>query len=245
LSSEDLKSFHSSHITTGNCTLFLSGEIKDEDYKLIYALTDHIKSASASKVIPENLIVRSSDQRIMRIAGTKNQCSIKMGRLACKRADSEYLGLLYLSTVLGGYFGSRLVTNLREEKGITYGIYSTIDALLYDGLMLISTEVANDQVELCVREIYREMDRLKHDKISSAELQTVNNYLMGHFINLFDGPFNSIRAIKSLVLNSISLDTLSSLFEESISFDENSIQALAQKYLNREDFWEITVGMVE
>ncbi len=239
---DDLKNFYYGHLHSGNCYIFISGDVKDAHYMDVQYLSDHIPTGSPSVLDASKLDRKPILEQKRIISGAKNQCSIRLGAFACRRDSEEYLGMLYLTTLLGGYFGSRLTSNLREDKGLTYGISASLDAQLHDGLLVISTEVANDQVDLCLREIYKEMDLLKSKKTSQKEILQVNNYLLGLFINLFDGPFNSIRAIKSLVLSHNSLDDLQLLIEASISFNQKDIQALAQTYLNRENFWEVIVG---
>ena len=86
------------------------------------------------------------------------------------------------------------------------------------------------------------MDTLRSNLVSDEEIELVNNYMMGNYLNLFDGPFNSIRAIKSLALSSIPLNELDTLIKSSLSFDANHIRDIAIKYLDRNDFWEVIVG---
>ena len=126
--------------------------------------------------------------------------------------------------------------------GLTYGIYSLMDSQLFDACLMISTEVTNENVSLCLKEIYTDMERLKSVLVSEEELALVKNYLMGNYLNLFDGPFNSIKAIKSLVLSDIPLNNLSSIIKASVSVDSEGVMHMAQKYFNSEDYWEVIVG---
>lgn len=132
--------------------------------------------------------------------------------------------------------------NIRERLGLTYGIYSTLDIHVHDGLLMISTDVSNENINVCLKEIYTEFDKLIEYDVQLQELSLVRNYLMGTFISLFDGPFNSMRTIKSLVLSEIPISDITSLISVSKSIGPGEIRRLAQKYLNRNDFWEVLVG---
>jgi predicted Zn-dependent peptidase len=117
-----------------------------------------------------------------------------------------------------------------------------LDQQLLDGSFIISTEVANENVRACIDEIHHEMKMLQNEHISLEEISLVRNYMMGNYLNLFDGPFNSLKAIKSLVLSDIPLDKLSAHIQASINIGADEVMAMAQKYFNTEDFWEVVVG---
>jgi len=165
-----------------------------------------------------------------------------MGRRAFDRRHPDYDKLHFTSTLLGGFFSSRLVSRIREELGLTYGIYSALDTQLYDGNFLIATEVANDKIEECINEVYAEINRLQTELVEEEEMQLVKNYLIGQYLNLFDGPFNSLKAIKSIVLAGIPLHKLNSLISTSVSVTAVQVMETAQEYYKRNDFWEVIVG---
>ena len=146
------------------------------------------------------------------------------------------------NTILGGYFGSRLISNIREDKGWTYGIYSTLDTHMADGSLMISTDVDKSNVQLTIAEIKKELNRMCQEKVPEDELNLVKNYVSGMYINFFDGPLNSIKAIKTLALNNIPLDELKSLLDIYRSITAEEILDTAQQYFNRNDFWIVTVG---
>ena len=170
------------------------------------------------------------------------QASIRMGRKLFNRSHPDYGGLYVLNTILGGYFGSRLMKNIREEKGLTYDIYSTIDMLLLDGYLMIGAEVDNENVGLALDEIKREFEALKKDIIPEGELQLVKNYINGNLLNLMNGPFNSIELIRLIAVYEQNMDFFNRFMENIKSVDSESIRLLANKYLDQKDFYEIIVG---
>jgi predicted Zn-dependent peptidase len=147
-----------------------------------------------------------------------------------------------LVTIFGGYFGSRLMTNIREEKGYTYGIGSFVLTLKQASYLVISTEVGNEYVEPTLAEIAVEMKRLQTELVSENELETVKSYLLGEFLRDFDGPFALAASFKAI--NDFDLDY--TFYDEALKVLRNitsqELMALAQKYLNPEDFHTVVAG---
>ena len=125
---------------------------------------------------------------------------------------------------------------------MTYGIYSMLDTHMADGSLMISTDVDKSNVKQTIAEIKKELDRMCQEKVPEDELSLVRNYVSGMYINFFDGPLNSIKAIKTLALNNIPLDELKSLLDIYRSISAEEILDTAQQYFNRNDFWTVTVG---
>lgn len=238
---DDLRHHYESYITARNCELYLAGDWEASDREYIDQIGAHIRKGGLNGR-QDSIWRQPTKPTQLKAKGNPSQCSIRLASHGCKRNHPDYYCLNLLSNVFGGYFGSRLVTKIREEMGLTYGIYSSLDTQLHDGDIMISTEVAPENVHQCIDQIYKEMNDLKTTLISDEELNMVKNYMMGNYLNLFDGPFNSIRTIKSLALASIPLDNLDTLIEASLSYDAHNLRDMANKYLNRRDFWEVIVG---
>ncbi len=237
----DLKNFYCHTIRQNNCMFFVSGDINSSDRDILEYLGDKIPKGGI-RLNKINLVDHRRKPKRSVIKGHTMQTSIKIGRKAIIRKHPDFHKLNFLNTLFGGFFGSRLVTNVREGLGMTYGIYSMIDSQLHDAGLVISTEVANPNVFPCLTEIYKEMDRLKTEKVAPEELSLVANYMMGSYLNLFDGPFNSMKAIKSLVLSDIPLSDLRAVIMASVSVNADDVIEMAQKYFNSEDYWEVIVG---
>jgi len=146
-----------------------------------------------------------------------------------------------LNTIFGGYFGSRLMANIREEKGYTYGIHSHIYNYKQDGALLIATEAGTAVCEQTVAEVYKEMDLLCNELVDDEELLLVKNYLLGNLLGDLDGPFSIMQRWKNLILN----DMPAEQFDKNILIYKNitpeALQILAQKYLRKEDYYELIV----
>jgi len=111
------------------------------------------------------------------------------GKILFPRNHPDYVGMAILSTILGGYFGSRLMANIREDKGYTYGIGSGLVSMRHSGYLYIASDVGANVREQAVEEIYKEIDRLCNDLVSTEELNLVRNYMTGAFLRNIDGPF--------------------------------------------------------
>jgi predicted Zn-dependent peptidase len=146
-----------------------------------------------------------------------------------------------LNILFGGFFGSRLMSNIREEKGYTYGIHSFLENHVRESAWVISTEAGKDVCEATIEEVYKEMKILKEQIISAEELMLVKNYMMGLSLSDVDGPFHVISRWKSLLLNGLDehyfYDSMNTI--RNISADE--LRELSNKYLLPEEFFELVV----
>jgi zinc protease len=150
-------------------------------------------------------------------------------------------GLVVLNTVLGGYFGSRLMTNIREKKGFTYNIYSTVDAYSSDGCMYIATEVSPEKSATAVRAIFKEMKKLCEEPLPEEELSMVRNYILGMMLNGLDGPINSSDMVRNQIVENQSPEKFEALVQTVRGISAETLQHLAQQYLQPKDFWVVTV----
>ena len=153
----------------------------------------------------------------------------------------DFQGLQVLNAVLGGYFGSRLMSNLREEKGYTYGAYSAMSSFLHQGYFLVATDVGVDQAEESVSEIYKEINRLQSEPIPERELQLVKNYMMGKYLARIDGPFAQAKVFKSLILRDERAEDFVERIESIQAMTPDYLQDLAKKHLTPNNMVEVVV----
>jgi predicted Zn-dependent peptidase len=147
-----------------------------------------------------------------------------------------------VAAVLGGYFGSRLMQNLREEHGYTYGVMAAMVNFEREGYLAIATQVAREHREDALREIYAEIERLRTELISEDELQMVKNVMIGEILRILDGPFG----IADVTIENIMCGMDNSATEQSVeaifAITPEQVRALAHKYLRRDDLIEVVVG---
>jgi predicted Zn-dependent peptidase len=149
--------------------------------------------------------------------------------------------MIVLNTLFGGYFGSRLMSNIREEKGYTYGIHSYLYNHLHAGAIMISTEAGKDVAEATVQEVYHEMQLLRDEVVSEDELMLVKNYLLGSILGDLDGSFQIIQRWKNLILNGFTEERFYKNIQIYKHITAEELQVLARKYYQPERFYELIV----
>lgn len=225
----------------GNLKIFLSGYPTDN---VLEALNKTIgRNIPTGYSTPKLVEVMPDPKQVIKIPKKNNlQSAIRIGCRIFNREHADYNGFYVLNTILGGYFGARLMTNLREDKGYTYGVYSSVEPLRYDGYFNVSTEVAKGAAGAALSEIYHEFERLREKPIGNEELQMVRNYLLGLFLTALDGPFNTSEMIRTLISEGSELDFFDDMVTTVKTITPKEIQDLANKYLKRENMYEVVVG---
>lgn len=244
LQREDLLRHYDRCFTAGNCKIVISGKITDQVLKsLNHYLSSAIRPGVALTANPQSM---PSSDRKLRIPNNETvQMALRVGRHLFNRHHADYPGWYMLNTIIGGYFGSRLMENIREDKGYTYNIYSLLDTMNYDGCFYIATEVGNAFINQTLDEIYKELELLRTEAVEEEEMEMVRNYVLGGFLNMLDGPFNVSDVVKTLVSEDLPLTYFEELVQNVQQVTEEDLLALAQKYLNPNDFWEVVAGEVD
>jgi zinc protease len=170
------------------------------------------------------------------------QSAIRVGRILFNKTHPDFSGMQILNTVLGGYFGSRLMSNIREDKGYTYGIGSGMVSLKQAGYFFISTEVGVDVCKLALKEIYSEMTRLRNELIPEEELTLVRNYMLGSFLRSADGPFSLADKFKSIYDYGLDYSYYQRYIQTIKNITSTELQKLANTYLKEEEMVELVVG---
>lgn len=241
LTVDDLKNHFNKNYVSENCKIFLSGKIDKETIGLVNKVLGQ-KIRKGERVRPDIDVHFEEPKQIKIQPPAPFQTAIRMGSRMIDKKHPDFKGFYVMNTVLGGYFGSRLMTNIREEKGYTYNIYSTIDSMLYDGCFYVGTEVGNEFTKATIEEIYKEFEALKTKLIDEGEMHMVRNYLLGNLLTSLDGPFNVSEIIKSHILEEIPLTEFEALVQTIKTISREEIRDLARKYLNKEQMWEVIVG---
>ena len=170
-----------------------------------------------------------------------HQAAIRIGSRLFPQTHPDFNGLFVLNTILGGYFGSRLMMEIRENQGLTYGIYSSVDSFASDGCFYISTETATDNTGKVIEAIGLEINKLKQDLIPVEELQMARNYLMGHLMTQIDGPFSTMDYIKSLKIEHLADDSFADMVRTIQQITPSQLRELAIKYLDLSEWVTIVV----
>jgi predicted Zn-dependent peptidase len=170
------------------------------------------------------------------------QSSIKIGVPLFPRTHPDFVAMQVVATAMGGYFGSRLMQNLREEHGYTYGVMAAMVNFEREGYLAIATQVTRDHTDDALREIYFEIERLRTELVPEEELQMAKNMMIGEILRILDGPFG----IADVTIENIMCVFDNSSTERNVeiinAITAEDIQRLAEQYLRREDLVEVVVG---
>jgi predicted Zn-dependent peptidase len=169
------------------------------------------------------------------------QGAIRIARPFPNRHDPDFMKSQVLNNVFGGFFGSRLMSNIREDKGYTYGIHSYFQNHVAHSAWMVSTEAGRDVCEATINEVYKEMKILREEPVDEEELLLVRNYMIGSILGDLDGPFQIINRWKNYVLNGLDESYFYSSINTIKTITAEQVQELAQKYLIPEEFYELVV----
>jgi len=243
LNREELISFYNKYYKNGSCVIFTAGKLPPGLFEL---LNKHFGKLPFGNNYQKPLHQISSTKKPgekFRISNDENgvQGSIRIAREFPNRHHPDFLKVMVLNNIFGGYFGSRLMANIREDKGYTYGIHSFLQDHIQQSGWLVSTEAGKDVCEAAISEVYKEMKRLQDEPVGEDEMQLVRNYMMGSILGDLDGPFHIIARWKNYVLNDLNGDYFYNAINTIRTVSPEELQQLAKKYLNPDEFYELVV----
>jgi len=243
LNSDEVKDFYTRYYQQGRCMIFVAGLLPDN---IIEQLEKNFGGLSFSGSARPDLAaspIEPALQKKYRILNDPDavQGAIRIARNFPNRHHPDFQKMLVLNNLFGGFFGSRLMANIREDKGYTYGIHSYLTNLIQESNLMISTEAGKDVSEATIKEVYIEMDRLCNEPVPEDELQITRNFMIGTLLGDLDGPFQVAGRWKSLLLNGLTEDYFYEGVEVIKTVTAKDLQELANKYLKPADFYELVV----
>jgi len=182
------------------------------------------------------------ESEVIQSVSGKSQTSIKIGRIWPGIHHQDHPGLLILNTLVGGYFGSRLVQQIREKKGYTYNIYSAYDNYRFASFFYIGCESSHRKAGLAKAQIHQELDRLKHELVPDSELRMIKNYLAGQLSSQLDNALMVSDWLRQSLTEGSDWRGTSHLLEQLLSITPRDIQDLAQQYLDTKTLTSVIVG---
>jgi zinc protease len=240
LQRDQLLEFYKKYYQQGKLIMFIAGKLPSNLEQL---LNQHFGDLPNNSIeIKKTPIIQAAEKKVRVTNDAEGvQGSIRIARPFPNRHHPDFIKAQVLNTLFGGFFGSRLMSNIREDKGYTYGIHSNLQNHIQHSAWMISTEAGKDVCEAAITEVYKEMKDLRDELVEDEELLLVKNYLIGGILGDLDGPFQIIGRWKNIILNGLEekyfYDSINTI--KTISAEE--LQQLAQKYLQPEDFYELVV----
>ena len=240
LTREDLVNFYNSYYKQGTFKIFVAGKFPNNIEEL---LQEYFGDLPNQKPAERNYTIHPSAERKYRVINDENgsQGSIRIARPFGNRHHPDFFKAQMLNVVFGGFFGSRLMANIREDKGYTYGIHSYLMNNMNNNGWMITTEAGRDVSEATIQEVYNEMQLLRDEPVDEEELSLVKNFMMGSILGDLDGPFHIIKKKKNIILNGLPDDFFDSTIQNIKNITPQELQETANKYLVPEDFYELVV----
>ncbi|MES2653471.1 MAG: pitrilysin family protein [Bacteroidota bacterium] len=242
LKRDDLIQYYKAAFKPENCIIIAAGKFEEKEFGLLDEFFGKDWIGHSTSVLNDFNYLPTGGSKITIEKPDALQNAIRMGKLAINRSHPDFPAFQVLNTVLGGYFGSRLMANIREDKGYTYGIGSGVASLKHAGYFFIATEVGADVCKNALTEIYKEIELLSTEKISEDELNLVRNYMLGSLLGSLENIFSHADKFKNLYFSNLSYDYYSKYIDTVKNISAERIQQIAQSYLVPSSFVEVVVG---
>ena len=242
LQQQQLQDYYKQYYAHGHCTIFAGGLLPDNFEQVLNETIGQLPLNQATLPTILHPVLPAVEKKY-RISNDANgvQGAIRLARAFPNRHHPDFQGVQVLNTLFGGFFGSRLMSNIREDNGYTYGIHSYILNHISTTAWMVSTEAGKDVCEATINEVYNEMKDMREELVDEDELQLVKNYLIGTILGDLDGPFHIIGRWKNLILNGLDENYFYSSVNSIKKISAKELQELANKYLQPEAFYELVV----
>ncbi|MGV3761410.1 M16 family metallopeptidase [Parapedobacter sp.] len=242
---DDLRSLFSRQYRPEKAMLVVSGKVTDEVIRILEQLfgggwqndgdimPHDVPPVFAPVAATEPIVVERADAL---------QSAIRLGGPSIRRSHPDFPGLQVVNTLLGGYFGSRLMANIREDKGYTYNIGSGLASLKHGAFFTIASEVGVEVTEATLLEIQKEIRRLCDEPVTEAELALVRNYMMGTMLGSLENVFSHADKFKNVYFSGLGLDYYDYYTDTVNSITQEEVQRLANTYLDYDQMVKVVVG---
>ncbi|MDO6436425.1 pitrilysin family protein [Cyclobacterium sp. 1_MG-2023] len=220
--------------------IFLTGQLSDKDLNQIELLFSDLPLSPKTPHLLPTGVVQSS--KLLEKKPEALQSSIRIAKWMIPKSHPDYPALSVLNTLLGGYFGSRLIKNIREEKGYTYGINSFLGELNGNEYWMTVADVKGGYGEAVIQEVYKEIERLKTEPVPAGELEIIKNYLAGSILANFSSPFDQMSHFQHVHFQGLNFDYYTRHLDYIKNFDGRDIMTMANRYFNEKEMLEVIVG---
>ncbi len=241
ITEELLRKYHSLYYGSQSMVFFISGNVDDKCVAAIEKRFGDIWGSNENidfAVAPPVSVPGASKVKINGVL----QSGIRVGRMVMDTSHPDFHRFRFLTVILGGYFGSRLMSNIRERNGYTYHIEAEIDAYGSRNAFMISTETDNEYVEPLLAEVDKELKRLRDEYVPKEELELVRNYTLGELCREYEGVLPKAEVFISLWLSGQPFEAVNDYLDTVCSVSQTELRSLAQEYLSPEQMSQIVVG---
>lgn len=242
LSCSDLKNFSTQFYNASNCFMMLAGNYSQamlEDINRIFGQNNWKGTPAQEKTYK----IESSVQKTIHLEKAESvQSAIQVGNISLHKKHPDFIRFMVANTIFGGYFGSHLMANIREEKGYTYGIHSSLISYPHGSYLDISSEVGKEVRLATLHEIEKEVNIMRNEPVDDEELETVKNYMSGRILRGVDGAIRFSETLKGLLLHEQDATHIHHLLKTVRNTTAEDILQVSQQYLNFDDMYKESVG---
>lgn len=243
LTSADLAAFHAARYRPNNAFLIAHGDIslKDLVAKLERSFGDWQKADVSRVKLPPPKAPAKARVLVVDRPGSV-QTSLWMGAMGIERDSEDYFAMLVMNHILGGGPASRLFMNLREDKGYTYGVYSSFTGTTFPGVVVASTDVRTAVTEGALQELSLELKRIANEPVSAQELTNARRALIGRFALSLDAPQALMNNLATQKIYGLPADYWDSYPQRVAAVTPADIQRVAKKYYDADRLQIVAVG---
>lgn len=238
-----LQYYHRNVYSSETLTLFMSGGIDDASVAEVekYFGSEQWGSGSllSSSVLPSAQPILG--RRKVSMPGVM-QSGVKIGCMVMNADSPDFLKFRFTTVLFGGYFGSRLMSNIRERNGYTYHIEACLDEFGSNNALVITSETANEYVDKLIGEVYAEMASLRTKPVSEEELSLVRNYTMGELCREYEGVSAKAEVFINMWLSGMPFEAVNEYLDVIRTISAGDIQEMACKYLLPQNMSEVVVA---
>lgn len=242
VTSSMIRDFYHQRINARHCRILVCGNAGEE---VIQLMNKHFSPLTFPESPEEEPSYTFSPAPAGRYHVRKEkavQTSLRIGKQGVQLTEEDYAGFMLLNTILGGYFGSRLMSNIREEKGYTYGIQSFNVSMPQNSYWCISTDINKEYTEATIEEVFKEIRRLQSIPVGEEELGLVKNYLHGDLLRELDGVFAQSDSLKHKLNYGLDNRIYADIIRRIKACTPETLMEMACKYWKTEDMYVVTAG---
>lgn len=237
-----ITAYHHDTLCAENLSLYIAGNLGQEELSQIRDVFSRIpgkRSSVLPDLIPSN---NTKGELVLEKWPDSVQSSLVIARRLFGYRHQDRRDFNVLSTILGGYFGSRLMQNLREKNGYTYGVYNYFNYFADESIFYIETDVNVERTGDALSACKEEMVKLMENAVGDEELHNVKNYMTGSLLRRLDGSVDYMKTYMLWNASGIDEKELAAMMDTIRRITPERIRELAVGYLNPDDFVTIVVG---
>jgi zinc protease len=233
LNRDDFERFHNAHFVPSNAILAVVGDVTAEG---VMPWVEGVFGTWLRGPCEDGHVPQPKDLEKVSVHVIDKpeavQSSIRVGHVGIARKSADYVPVVVLNTLLGGYFNSRINQNLREGKGYTYGAHTSFDMRKNRGLFYASADVRNEVTDFAIAEILHELKRIREEPVTADELDMVKKFIIGSFPLQIETPNQIASKAIDLELYDLPRDFYDTFNERVEAITAEDLLQTARRYIH-------------